>query len=125
VIGVLNWPGILLGVLLTMVMGWVWYGRMFFDAWLESQNRKKEDISASPMPGTITQTGAMLVLGMVLALYHHGQLLLPGAILTWLLFMLAPLAGYLFEERSLQLWGINAGHDSLAILIFCGVIVWV
>ena len=69
---VVNWLGVILGTVLSMVLGFLWYGPLFGKTWLALIGKTEEEIEADPTVYIKTAVAAflaMLVLNMVVAAF--------------------------------------------------------
>lgn len=114
-----NWLSVIIAAASGFVIGSLWYGPLFGKAWMRLSGMTKEKGAEASMALTfggayvlnfIAATGIATVsadrAGIWFAL-HTGLL---GAV-----FFVAPALGiiYLFEQRPLKLWFINAGYQVL------------
>lgn len=117
-VSALNWISILVAALSGFVLGSLWYGPALFQKpWMQLTGITKEQGAKANMVVTfggayvlnvLGATGIALVLG-----EHHGWSsgLHAGAFAAF--FFIATALGviYLFEQRPLKLWLINAGYQ--------------
>jgi len=114
----MNWLAILVGALINMVVGALWYSPLLFSKqWMKLTGRKEMgDKKEMPKMYGITFIGALL---MSYVLMHFVQAsgamdALWGAKIgfwLWLGFTAATtISSYLFEGKSLKLYAINAGY---------------
>lgn len=112
----LNWIAVLVASLAGFVLGGLWYGPLFLKPWLRVSGMSFERGSAQNkllvfglawVSNLIAAAGLCLFMGA-----HHGALV--GAhlgLLGGFVFAATALAlVYLFEDRPLQHWLINAGY---------------
>ena len=116
-LGSLNWLAVLVAAASGFVIGGLWYGPLFQKPWMRLSGMTKEKGAQGSMALTF---GGAYVLNLVAA---AGIALLTGPQVGWLLglhtgafaalFFVAPALGviYLFEQRPLGLWFINAGYQ--------------
>lgn len=114
-----NWISVFVAALSGFVIGALWYGPLFSKPWMRLTGMTKEKGAQSSMAVVF---GGAYVLNLVAA---TGMATLNGAHTGWLFglhtglagafFFVAPALGviYLFEQRPLQLWFINAGYQIL------------
>ena len=115
-LGSLNWLAVLAAAASGFVIGGLWYGPLFQKPWMRLSGMTKEKGAQGSMALTF---GGAYVLNLVAA---AGIALLTGPQVGWLLglhtgafaalFFVVPALGviYLFEQRPLGLWFINAGY---------------
>lgn len=113
----IHWVSVLVAALSGFVIGGLWYGPLFQKPWMQLTGMTKEKGAQASMPLTfggayvlnlIGATGLAILLG-----GNHGWM---GGLHTGLftgLFFIATALGviYLFEQRPLKLWFINAGYQ--------------
>ena len=63
----LNWIAVVLGAVLSMLLGFLWYGPLFGRLWLRSIGKKAEELQSSPWMYVLAFLGA-LVSAFVLAM---------------------------------------------------------
>ena len=68
----INWLAVVVGVVVSNVVGFLWYGPLFGNIWLRIIGKKREDIEASPSMYAVTAVASlvtMVVLAMVVAAF--------------------------------------------------------
>ena len=119
----LNWLAVIVAALSTFVLGFVWYSLLFGSIWMKASGMTEEKAKQGNMAKTF---GGAFLLSFVAAL-NLGMFLGPqsdmmfgiaaGAAtgIGWV----APAIGvvYLFEQRSLALWLVNAGYWSVSFIV--------
>lgn len=86
----LNWLAILVATLVSFVLGYLWYGPVFGNAWLASQDKTAEDIKPSATPFIITFfTTLATCIAMAVVLQMLGVASLAGGALLGLVMGLA------------------------------------
>ncbi|MEO6077312.1 MAG: DUF1761 domain-containing protein [Candidatus Andersenbacteria bacterium] len=109
------------GGIVSMIIGYVWYGPLFGKRWAQLQGWSMEDMRAKQSQNMAKSYGMMfvgsLVLATVLGMFARtvGALTLgDGAMLglyAWLGFAAPLLLGtVLWEGKSWKLYGLNAGY---------------
>jgi hypothetical protein len=58
----LNWLAILVGVVVSMVLGALWYGPLFGQAWLRMIGKRQEELEASPTMYITTAFASLLTM---------------------------------------------------------------
>lgn len=113
----------------AMVVGYVWYGPLFGNAWMKLTGVKKEDVKKEEMPKMygIMFLGA-LIQSYILSMFIHyaGAYSLMNGVKTgfwaWLGFVATVMIGnYMFSKKPLNLYFIDAGY-ALANLVVMGAI---
>lgn len=114
-----NWVSVFVAALSGFAIGALWYGPLFGKPWMRLSGMTKEKGAQASMAVTM---GGAYALNLVAA---TGMATLNGDNTGWLFglhtglagafFFVAPALGviYLFEQRPLQLWFINAGYQIL------------
>lgn len=113
----LNWISILVAALSGFIVGSLWYGPLFQKPWMRLTGMTKEKGAEANMVLTFGGAYVLNVLGatgIALLLGDHtgwASGLHVGAFTAF--FFVATSLGviYLFEQRPLALWGINAGYQ--------------
>jgi Protein of unknown function (DUF1761) len=114
----LNWLAVIVSALAGFAIGGVWYGPLFGKAWMQEVGMTEEKMKAASM-GKIY--GGALLLNLVaafsLAMFiGKGDMnfgLFAGFMSGFTFVAMALGVTYLFEHRSLKLWLINAGYQTV------------
>jgi hypothetical protein len=129
----MNVYAIVLAAIVAFMFGWLWYGVLFSDAWLEACGKSREEVKGdtpSPTPFIISFIG-LVVMACVLAgvLRHLGadQITLRGGIVTgvfmWLGFVITTMVvNNAFRGAKPSLTLIDGGHW-LGVLILQGAVI--
>jgi hypothetical protein len=129
----MNVYAIVLAAIVAFMFGWLWYGVLFSDAWLEACGKSREEVKGdtpSPTPFIISFIG-LVVMACVLAgvLRHLGadQVTLRGGIVTgvfmWLGFVITTMVvNNAFRGAKPSLTLIDGGHW-LGVLILQGAVI--
>ena len=128
----MNLFAIVLAAVVSFMFGWLWYGILFSDAWLEACGKSREEVKAdtpSPTPFIISFVGLVImacVLGGVLRHLGPEAMTLTSGMITgafmWLGFVITTLAvNNAFRGAKPSLTVIDAGHW-LGVLILQGAI---
>ena len=126
---VLNYWAIIVSVIASMVIGFLWYGPLFAKAWMKEIGKTEAELKSGNMGMMygLTAVGA-LVEAYVLAHfvgYTMSNTLALGAqtgFWIWLGFVLPVFLGLMiFEGRSMRLFWINVGYHGV-VLVVMGVI---
>lgn len=114
----INWLAVIAAAVSAFVLGGVWYGALFGDAWLKAAGVTKEQAMAS---NKALIFGGSFVLSLISAATFAmflGQVdAMTGALyglcagLCWVAASYG--ISYLFEMRPLSLWLINGGYHTL------------
>ncbi|MGE0725378.1 MAG: DUF1761 domain-containing protein [Alphaproteobacteria bacterium] len=118
-----SWIAVIVSALLPFALGMAWYGPLFGKAWRGEVGLSDERIKGANMP---TIMGLSLVLNVVVAVIFGGLLgpapSLGGAVRLALIvgvgFVATTFATtYLFSQKSMQLFVIDAGYNALRFLL--------
>lgn len=112
-----SWASVFVAAFSGFIIGSLWYGPLFGKAWMRLTGMTKEkgaQVSMVKVMGgayvlnLIAATGIATLNGAHTGLFFGLHTGLAGAV-----FFIAPALGiiYLFEQRPLQLWFINAGYQ--------------
>ncbi len=113
----LNWLSVLVAALSGFVIGGLWYGPLFQKPWMQLTGMTKEKGAQVSMAVTFGGAYALNLVGAAgLAILLGGNGSWQGGLHTGLftgVFFIATALGviYLFEQRPLKLWFINAGYQ--------------
>ncbi len=123
----INWLAVVVGVVLSNALGFVWYGPLFGKQWLAALGKKQEDVQGSPTMYGVTVVGSlitMVVLAMAVAAFGSASAV-DGAVLGAVLFVgflgTASYVSTLFEGRSNTLWWINGLYNLVVFVVMGGV----
>lgn len=112
-----NWASVFIAALSGFIIGGLWYGPLFGRAWLRATGLSKE--AGARVGAPVLVAGAYLlnlVAAAGIALQngaHTGWLFAAHVGLMGAVFFIAPALGviYLFEQRTLRHWLVNAGYQ--------------
>lgn len=113
-----NWLAVIVAALAGFAVGGLWYGPLFGKAWMQEVGMTDEKMKSANM-GKIY--GGALLLNLVAA-FSLSMFIGKGdmnfgvfaGFMTGLTFVAMALGvTYLFEQRSLKLWLINAGYQTV------------
>jgi hypothetical protein len=124
----INWVAVIVATVAAMVIGGVWYG-VLSEQWLAAVGKTKEEMSGSPARGY----GVALVCAFVTAVTLSAVADWAGAddvvkgvclgLIVWAGFILTSKAmAFVFEERPLRLFLIQAGHDVISFAVVGAII---
>lgn len=118
-----NWIGIFAATLSAFVIGGLWYGPLFGKAWMQALGINEADMEGRNMAKVF---GIAFLLSLVAAI-NLAAFLGPeadmgfgaaagfAAGLGWVGMFLGIL--YIFENRSLKAWAVNAGYCTVALTV--------
>lgn len=118
-----NWLAIIAAAAATFMIGGLWYGPLFGKAWMRASGVTQEQAAAGNM-GLIFGLSFVLQLiaAAVLAMFIGPEATFSFAVAAAAavgLFWVAPALGvvYLFEQRPLAHWLVNAGYHVVSFLV--------
>jgi len=114
----INWPAVVVATIVAFAIGGLWYSNTLFgSAWLEEVGLKEEDVNSANMVRTFSGAFVLLFLAVtaLAALIGTDSSWLSGLYCGLIIsvFWIATAYGitYLFEQRSMRLFLINAGYN--------------
>jgi hypothetical protein len=123
----INWIAVIVGVVLSNALGFLWYGPFFGKPWMAALGKRPEDMQANPLMYVwtiVTSLVTMVVLAATVAAFASSGIV-QGAILGAVLYVglqgTATYVGSMFEGRSTTLWWIN-GLYNLVIFVVMGAV---
>lgn len=120
----INYGAVLVAAALSMVIGFVWYGKpLFAKVWMKEVGLKEKDLAEGPGVGyALTMAGA-LIEAYVLAHfidYALANTFMEGLVTglwVWIGFIAYAIGvNYIFARRSFKLWKIDAGYFLVLVL---------
>ena len=112
-----NWVAVIVATVSAFLLGALWYSKALFgNQWMQEVGLTEENVQNANMAKTFGTTFALQLLAAIAlsAFLGEGSNWLEGLHTgLWIgLFWVATAYGvtYLFEQRSLRLWMINAGY---------------
>lgn len=113
----INWLAVVVATVIAFAVGGLWYSKALFgNAWMEDVGLTEEAVSSANMPKTFGGTFVLQFLAMtVLAALLGSDSSWQSGLQTGLLisvFLIATAYGitYLFEQRPMRLFMVNAGY---------------
>ena len=123
----INWLAVVVGVVVSNVVGFLWYGPLFGNTWLRIIGKKREDIEASPSMYAVTAVASlvtMVVLAMVVAAFG-GETFVDGLVAGAVAFIgLGATATFVFTTFSgppVGAWFLLAAYQLLVHGVMGGV----
>lgn len=124
----LNWLAVLVGGIICMMVGGLWYGPIAGKAWMEEMNLTEEEIKASgsPAPTMIKSFVASLVLsaGLGVMIIKSGVAVgdwlggaVMGAVLAIIIVGGATFPNYAFEDKNLRHFIIHIGNNTVGMAL--------
>jgi hypothetical protein len=114
---------VLIAAVLNMVVGALWYGKIFGASWMKGMGMTEEDANMEPMHMVITFVGHLGLAAAVAALLSAGGVESTGgaiqaAIWLWLGLVATTMTiNQVWDSRPWSLLGINAGNHLVSMLI--------
>ena len=131
-----NYLAVLVSAIISMIIGFLWYGPLFGKQWMALMGFKVKDMEKAKEKGMMTSylaafIGALLmafVLAHVIVAFEATTILegIQGGFWVWLGFIVTTMLGsVLWEGKSIKLFWLNSIH-SLVVLAITGAIlaVW-
>jgi hypothetical protein len=115
----LNWLAVIVAAVAGFIIGGLWYGPLFGQAWMSASGVTKESARSRNMAFTfgltyVLNVVAALSLAMFIGPKADWSFGLIAGVLTGTTFVSTALGViYLFERRSLKLWLINGGFQTV------------
>ena len=103
----LNWLAILAATVAAFVLGWLWYGPLFGQAWLKAIGKTAEEIEPSPRPFIITFFTTLLNCIVLAALMNTlGMTTLTGGMVLGAITGIGFVAASLASDSAFCGWGM-------------------
>ena len=125
--GDVNYIAVVLGAILNMVLGTLWYGPFFGKLWLKAIGKKAEDIQSKPWLYILSAIAAFLAaLVLALVVQAFGSTGFFGGVLTglvvWLGFVATVTLTYtIFEGPPFSVWLIFVAYQLVIFIVEGGV----
>ncbi len=123
----INWIAVIVGVILSNALGFLWYGPFFGKPWMAALGKRPEQVQSSPMMYVwtiVTSLITMVVLAASVAAFGSSGIL-QGAVVGAVLYVglqgTATYVGAMFEGKATTLWSINALYN-LVIFVVMGAV---
>ena len=128
----LNWWAILTATVAAFVLGWLWYGPLFGQAWLKAIGKSADEIEPSPWPFAITFVTTLLTCIVLAALMNSlGMMNLTGGIVLGAITGIGFAAASLASDSAFCGWGtplflILSGYRVVNIIVMGAILgIWV
>jgi hypothetical protein len=123
----INWPAALIAVLVLEALGWVWYGPLFGDRWMEEMEGAPQSVGMAATVILGTAKTALVVVGLSWLLARLDVRSVVGglgvAFAAWAFFNFTTMAvDYLYLGHSAELVAINMGYQATSYLVAGAVI---
>ena len=127
-VAAINWIAVVVAAIATFVLGGLWYGPLFGRRWMAASGVSEEEVAQGNPARTFSISFVLqFVAAAVLAMFIGPEaglvfgLAAGGAVG---LFWVAGAFGvvYLFEQRPLAHWAVNAGYQVVSYLLMGGIL---
>lgn len=119
----INLLAVLVAGLLSMVIGFVWYGPLFAKEWMAEVGLTSKDVAKGPGMGYLLTLAGAMIEAFVLAHfvdYAMASTAMDGLITglwAWVGFVAYAIGvNYIFAKRSFKLWIIDSGYFLLLLM---------
>ena len=113
----INWIAVVIGVVLSNALGFLWYGPLFGKPWMNALGKKASELQASPASYVVTVVTSlitMIVLAAAIRAFGSASVV-EGAIVGVVLYIgltgAPTYVGTTFEGRPVTVWYINALYN--------------
>ncbi|MEX2029884.1 MAG: DUF1761 domain-containing protein [Anaerolineales bacterium] len=113
----INWIAVVIGVVLSNALGFLWYGPLFGKPWMKALGKKASELQASPASYVVTGVTSlitMIVLAAAIRAFGSASVV-DGAIVGVVLYIglvgAPTYVGTTFEGRPVTVWYINALYN--------------
>ena len=128
----INYLAVFVAALISMVLGFLWYGPIFGKPWIALMKFTQEDIEKAKQKGMTKEYLLMMVSALVMAFVLAHNVLFGGVYLemtgwaagvqagiwNWLGFVVPiTLSGVLWEGKPWKLWMLNAGYYLVSLVV--------
>ena len=129
--GSINWIAVVVGVIASNVLGFLWYGPLFGDRWMRMIGKTRDEIESSPSMFLVTIVSSaltMIVLALAIDAFGAGdfvQGLMIGAVVNIGISATSTFVYTTFEGPPVGVWGLFAIYQLLIFALMGGVFaVW-
>ncbi len=129
--GSINWIAVVVGVIASNVLGFLWYGPLFGKRWMAMIGKAEDEIEASPTMYLVTVLSSaltMIVLALAIDAFGAGDFvegLIIGAVVNIGLSATSTYVYTSFEGPPVGVWGLFAIYQLLIFALMGGVFaVW-
>ena len=119
----INWLAVIVGVVISNALGFLWYGPLFGKAWAKGLGKKMEDLQGSPSMYVVTVVASlvtMVVLAAAVAAFGSSTIVegaVVGALLWFGIGATQSYVGATFEGRSMGVWQISALYNLVVFVV--------
>lgn len=127
----INWIAVVVGAVINMFVGFLWYGPLFGKTWLRWIGKRQEEIESEPSLYLLSAVAALFssfVLALAVGAFAAGTAL-GGALvggLVWLgIGAMGTFVYSLFEGPPLNVWALHASYQLVVFTVLGGMFaVW-
>lgn len=122
----INWIVVLVGVIVSNGLGFLWYGPLFGETWLRMIGKRAEDLEAKPSTYVITAVASaitMIVLAILVRAIGSSTLVegaLVGAVIWLGIGATASFVYTTFEGPPTQVWALYAAYQLVVYAVMGG-----
>lgn len=119
----INWLAVVVGVVVSNALGFLWYGPLFGQTWAKALGKKMEELQGSPTMYVVTIIASfitMTVLAAAVAAFGSTNLIegaVVGALLWFGIGATQSYVGATFEGRSMVVWQISALYNLVVFVV--------
>lgn len=122
----INWIAVVVGVIFTNVLGFLWYGALFGKRWMEMSGKTEEDTQLEPASFATTLVAsalAMIALALVVNAFAPVSLVdgVIAGVVAWVLAAVATYVHGFFEGVKTSVWGLYAAYQLVSWAVMGGV----
>ena len=123
----INWLAVIVGVVVSNVLGFLWYGPLFGQTWAKALGKKMEDLQGSPTMYVVTIVASfltMVVLAAAVAAFGSASLIEGAVVGAVLWFGIGATSAYVsttFEGKNPRVFTLNALYN-LAVFVVMGAV---
>ena len=125
--GGINWLAVLVGVVASNALGFLWYGPLFGETWLRMIGKKREELHASSSMYAVTALASaitMVALGLIVHAFGADSFVqgLIAGVVTWVgIGATATFVYTAFEGPPTNVWMLNAAYQLVIYAVMGGV----
>ncbi|MGH2606274.1 MAG: DUF1761 domain-containing protein [Anaerolineales bacterium] len=119
----INWLAVVVGVVVSNALGFLWYGPLFGQTWAKALGKKMEELQGSPTMYVVTIVASfitMVVLAAAVAAFGSANLIegaVVGALLWFGIGATQSYVGATFEGRPMAVWQISALYNLVVFVV--------
>jgi len=119
----INWLAVVVGVVVSNALGFLWYGPLFGNAWLRMIGKRREDLKASSSMYVVTAVASaitMIALALIVKAFGSATALdgaIVGAVASIGIASTATFVYTTFEGPPTNVWMLNAAYQLVVYII--------